>query len=65
MFMLMNSSGRRREVLTEEVTRESPTGMKRKSTRTVSRQSGTVRKPVVEAMQSIGRRFGMGEDTED
>ncbi|MDD3598929.1 MAG: hypothetical protein PHS55_02215 [Firmicutes bacterium] len=49
----MNSSRSDKEMLREEVTSETPLGVRR--TR-VSRRVRTMAEPVVEAMQSVGRR---------
>ncbi|MDD2201022.1 MAG: hypothetical protein PHP20_04815 [Firmicutes bacterium] len=50
---MMNSSRSDREMLREEVMSETPLGVRR--TR-VSRRVRTMAEPVVEAMQSVGRR---------
>ncbi|MGI6518316.1 MAG: hypothetical protein ACOX4C_05945 [Bacillota bacterium] len=50
---MMNSSRSDKEMLREEVTSETPLGVRR--TR-VSRRVRTMAEPVVEAMQSVGRR---------
>jgi len=53
VLMALNSSRSGRETLREEVASETPLGMRRPR---VSRQVRTMAEPVVEAMQSVGRR---------
>lgn len=60
-LMLMNSSRSGKKVVHEEVSTETPMGTQRTLSRTVSRQRSYAQ-PVVEAMQSMGRRFRAGDD---
>ncbi len=61
VLMFMNSSRSGKKVVHEEVSTETPTGAERRFSRTVSRQRSYAQ-PVVEAMQSMGRRFRAGDD---
>jgi hypothetical protein len=59
--MLMNSSRSGRKIVHEELSTETPMGTQRTISRTVSRRRSYA-EPVVEAMQSMGRRFRSGDD---
>lgn len=64
VFMFMNSGRRTHEVLREEIVTDSPITMGRSARRSLSRAARGIRRPVAEAMESVGRRMGMGRDIE-
>ena len=59
--MLMNSSRSGKKIVHEELSTETPMGTQRTVSRTVSRRRSCA-EPVVEAMQSMGRRFSSSDD---